>query len=56
MAANGMAPFADFLGQGVLLARQGLGLQSLKPLVLQIQGVVYQLGACSDVTTAPAAA
>jgi hypothetical protein len=44
MAANGMAPFAEFLGQGVLFAGQGLGLQVLEPMVHQVQGVVYQLG------------
>jgi hypothetical protein len=40
----GVAPFAKFLGQGVLLAGQGLGLQVLEPLVHQVQGVVNKLG------------
>ena len=44
MAANGIAPFPEFLSQGALLAGQGLGLQVLEPLVNQVQGVVYQLG------------
>jgi hypothetical protein len=39
-----MAPFPEFLSQSALLAGQGLGLQILKPLVHQVQGVVYQLG------------
>jgi hypothetical protein len=44
VAANGIAPFPEFLSQGALLAGQGLGLQVLEPLVNQVQGVVYQLG------------
>jgi hypothetical protein len=44
VAIDRVAPFPEFLSQGALLAGQGLGLQSLKPLVHQVQGVVYQLG------------
>jgi hypothetical protein len=44
VAANGIAPFPEFLSQGALLAGQGLGLQVFEPLVNQVQGVVYQLG------------
>jgi hypothetical protein len=44
MAAYRMAPFPEFLSQGVLLSGQRLGLQVLEPLVHQVKGVVNELG------------
>ena len=44
MAPIGMAPFAKFRRQGLLLSRQLLGLQVLEALVHLVEGAVNKLG------------
>ncbi len=44
MATDGLAPFAEFGRQGVLLSPHRLGLQVEQALMHQVKGVVNQLG------------
>jgi hypothetical protein len=44
MAAGGLTPLAELIGEGLLVAPGGAGLEVEKALVHQIEGVIDQLG------------